>query len=52
MNEYEREFEECKVDLEKRLGQSEKRVVILEKKLEKAEGDRNDFKSDAERFEA
>ena len=52
MNEYEKEFEDSKLDLERRLQASEKRAVILEKKLEKTEMDRADYKSEAENFEA
>ena len=52
MNEYEKEFEDCKVDLEKRLQQSEKKAATLETKLERAENDRGEFKKDADQFEA
>ena len=44
MNEYEKEFEDSKNDLEKRLQTSEQKVSKLEAKLEKVEGDKNEYK--------
>ena len=44
MNEYEKEFEESKNDLEKRLQISDQKVSKLEVKLEKVEGDKNEYK--------
>lgn len=51
MNEYEREFEDCKNDLELRLAQSEKANTALETKLDKSDTGRAEYKRDADKFE-
>ncbi len=40
MNDYEREFEECKNDLESRLAKSEKAKTALQTKLDRVDSDK------------
>ena len=52
MNDYEKEFEESKTDLEKRLHDSERQATVLEAKLEKTEEAKQEYKQDALMFES
>lgn len=51
MNDYEREFEDCKNDLESRLAQAEKAKNAVQTKLEKIDCDKTEYKRDADKFE-
>ncbi len=51
MNDYEREFEECKNDLESRLSKSEKAKPALQTKLDRVDSDKQEYKRDADKYE-
>ena len=52
MNDYEKEFEESKTELEKRLHDAERQATVLEVKLEKTEEAKQEYKKDAHMFES
>ena len=52
MNDYEKEFEDSKTDLERRLHEEEKKCTMLEVKLEKTEEAKSEYKQDALMYES